>query len=485
MALLAAAAMLLTACSGRGGAPQGGSSASLPEPPVAPENQILGDDSASLAREITLYRASEAAMELTAVIRLISPGADGNLTRAALEELFGARAAIEDVEFSSGAATVRLPLDAAAGRSDSDCLLLCCSIANTLLGIDGVEAVNVLSGDRAIDICGLPLGTFTGLNGNIPALYAQLQSERERFAAGGAVLERSACLYFPAYGGQYLLPEVRTVSFPDEDYASALIEALCAGPQTRRCCFSFAPEGIDLLEDAPHTSVTSGGERVLELALSPVLANYLALSGIESWQFYGSLVLTLTSFLPELDAVRVSIGGQAVTECDMGVRLARFPNGEMRRTDFDSCAGSSAWLYFARDDGNLVRLECAVSRAAATSAGSILPAMITLGGSYLPDLRSAFPEGIGPEDLLGVSVAEGVATVNLSGNFYCQCQSLDAHGERSLIYAMVNALTELDGIGAVGFLVEGRQVESLAGSIYLRTPLLPDPGLVRGYAPDA
>ena len=37
----------------------------------------------------------------------------------------------------------------------------------------------------------------------------------------------------------------------------------------------------------------------------------------------------------------------------------------------------------------------------------------------------------------------------------------------------------------VGFLVEGRQVESLAGSIYLRTPLLPDPGLVRGYAPDA
>ena len=77
------------------------------------------------------------------------------------------------------------------------------------------------------------------------------------------------------------------------------------------------------------------------------------------------------------------------------------------------------------------------------------------------------------------------AVLNLSGNFYSQCQSLDAQKERLLIYAMVNALAELDTIGAVNFLVEGRQVDSLVGSVYLRTALMPDPGIVRDYAPES
>ena len=488
---------MLTACSGSDGASQDGASVALPSPAPESERQILGETADGLDREVTLYRASDGSMELTTVTRTIPESADESFIERVLEELLGslpggallvggAQATLEGVEFGSGLATVRLSIDAGVNRSDQDYLLLCASIANTLLGIDGVEAVNVLAGERSNSICALPAGVFTTQLNNIPAAYAQIQSERERFLEGGtAKLERTVSLYFPAYGSQYLLPEVRTMSFGDENYASVLIEALCAGPQMRSCCFSAVPANLELLATRPELIVTPEGERVLELRLSSVLANYLALAGAETWQIYGSLVLTLTSFMPELDAVRMSIDGSYVTECDMGTHLARFPDGLMRRTDFVSCVGSSAWLYFADGSGGLIRLECAISQAGALSPRSILAAMITLGDSYLPGLSSAFPAGIGPEDVLGVAIDGRIAVVNLSGNFYSQCQGLDSQRERTLIYAMVNALAELDSIGAVRFLVEGRQVDSLVESIYLRTALMPDPGIVHNYEPDA
>ena len=43
---------------------------------------------------------------------------------------------------------------------------------------------------------------------------------------------------------------------------------------------------------------------------------------------------------------------------------------------------------------------------------------------------------------------------------------------------MVNALCELRQIGAVGFRVEGELFESLSGEIYMKSSLLPDPGLI-------
>ena len=493
-ALFAAVALLLTACAGPEGASQDGSNVSLPSPPLSLERQILGDTTAAEAREITLYRASDGTMELTTVTRSIRAGADGSILRSALEELLagmpgggsllvgGAQATLEDVEFGSGLATVRLSIDASVNRSDQDYLLLCASIANTLRGIDGVEAVNILTGNRANPICSLPMGAITTQITNIPAIYAQIQSESDRFLSeSGSSLERTACLYFPAVGGQYLLPETRNLVFANKNYAEALIQALCDGPQMRSCCFPAIPANLELLSGAPELTVTPDGERVLELRFSSVLINYLALSGVEPWQIYGSLVLTLTSFLPELDAVRVSIDGSRVTECDMGTHTSAFADGRMRRTDFAPCIGSGAHLYFSDDTGNLVRMECAISQASANSAGSLLSSMINMHGSYLPGLNSVFPEGIGAEDVLGVAIENRTVIVNLSGNFYSQCQSLNERQERALVYAMVNALAELDSIGAVSFLVEGRQVDSLVGSIYLRTALMPDPGIVRDY----
>ena len=67
---------------------------------------------------------------------------------------------------------------------------------------------------------------------------------------------------------------------------------------------------------------------------------------------------------------------------------------------------------------------------------------------------------------------------HVSANFYRACQSLSAQDERCVVYAMVNTLCTLRDVRAVRFYVEGVAAETLAGNIYLRSPLRPNPGLI-------
>ena len=492
LSIATALALCLGACGHDSQNAAEGVSVALPEPPEFQQQQILGDRNVRDSLEVTLYCVTDGSLELSSFTRSIHLREDETPLHAVLLELLNdtpgggallvgsAEAQLTGVEFGSGVATVRLALDAGVNRSDQDYLLLYASIANTLLGMDGVEAVNLLAGDRSIPVCGLPTGAIVRPEENIAAAYAQIQAESERFlSGGGSALSRNAILYFPSGDGRYLLPEVRQLSFSSADYALALIEALKSGPREHACCFAAMPGNLELMADAPELIVSDAGERVLEVHFSSTLPGYLAMASVEPWQLYGSMALTLLSFLPDLSALRVSIDGVYVTECAMpDGRRAQFANGLMRRDDFAFLIGSSARLYFAREDDTLAAVECAVSQSASASAGSILSEMIEAGDSAWEGLSSVFPEGIRPEDILGVRIENRTAIVNLSGNFYARCQALDADSERALIYGMVNALAELSDVGAVSFLVEGRTVDSLSQGIYLKSPLMPDPGLV-------
>lgn len=485
--------LALSACTGSRQNPAADAVPALPEPQTAARRQILGENSEPVSREVTLYLPETENFEFTTVTRTLHISAGEGFLESILAELLNSNeenallgsmgVQLAGTEFSAGIATVCLSVDASVNRSDQEYLLFCASIANTLLGLDEVTAVNILSGERSNAICNLPSGVFTEANENIAAVYAQVLAESERFEEElTSSFVRDVLIYFPAQGGQYLLPEVRRLNFDSDNFAQTLISALMAGPQARECCFSPIPDDDGLLISEPELIVNASGERVLYLDFSAMLPSYLALAGVELWQCYGALVLTLCSFLPELDAVHISVDGMPVNRCEAVGRDLNFQDALMRRSDFSDRIGGSAQMYFAQNS-NLVRLECATAQRSARTASGILAEMISAGDSYLTGLSSIFPEGITPEDILGIATEGRVATVNLSANFYACCQSLNEQAERLLIYGMVNALTELEQIGAVSFLVEGRQVENLSQSIYLKTFLLPDPGLVDAYSP--
>ena len=484
IALMTALCVALGGCVLRGPKAQSAGEISLPEPSDEPENMILGESMSGAMSEVTFYRAAQDFSGFTTYTQTLRTDAGASLAEAAVEALLaaGTRATSDvrllDFEFSRGTATVNLSIDAQNAASPQELLALEAAIGNTLLGIDGVRGVNVLVGGISAGCCQLPVGVQTQVTQSVTAAYAQMQAESERLKQPDAEpIERAALLYFPSSDGQWLLPELRAVSSGADGFASSLIDALKLGPLDERSAVASIPEGAELMEEGPVTESLGTGERVLTLNFSSALANYLAFSGVDVWQLAGSVTLTACSFLPELDAVRITVNGEPITMCAIGETILNFPDGLMRRRDFSGRVGSVATLYLLDDADRLSAVERPVSMRAALSPKSLLTELFSFtgveSGYRLPLLTPVYPE-----DLLGVQVVGGVARVNLSANFYRSCQNLSPRAERDLIYAMVNTLCALEDIRAARFYIEGRAADTLAGSVYLRSVLLPNPGLV-------
>jgi spore germination protein GerM len=72
--------------------------------------------------------------------------------------------------------------------------------------------------------------------------------------------------------------------------------------------------------------------------------------------------------------------------------------------------------------------------------------------------------------LLGVSIARGVAEVDLSKEFVDNHQGGSA-GEKMTVYSIVNTLTEFSTVKEVRFLVEGEALDTIAGHMDVSRPV--------------
>ena len=494
LSLLIAAVFFLSGCRLNRPETESAHEIAMPEPAPEPQNQFIGERTAAHTVSVVLYFPTSDVTGFTAMTRglriqdsdsLLEAAVNALLTSPASEEslyLSLADARLLRLEFANGIATVNLSIDALSVQSEQEVLALQQSIANTLLRLEGVRGVNVLVGGQGQYVCQLPMGVHTEPVSSVTASYAQLQAERDHFYSDtSAPIRRTTVLYFPTSDGQWLLPELREVSFDSDNYALALIEALKGGPADDIYSEASVPSGVELLAPGPTLVTTEAGEHILDLNFSSTLANYLAFSGLEIWELLGSVSMTMCSFMPELDGVRILVNGEAITMCEMGDGILRFPNGVIRRNHFSSRVGTLATVYLVNENNALQPVKRAVSMHSAQSPRSLVEALIALGGSSgFP--RSPVPAKVYPEDVLGVWCSGSTVLVNLSASFYRSCQSLNALEERNLVYAIVNTLCQLQGIRSVRFYIEGLAADTLAGNIYLKRALMANPGIIE--APD-
>ena len=491
LAILLAACVGLCGCAPRTREADGANEISLPQPSAEPQNMILGEQLTPTPASVALYFPASDGAGFSVVSRAIRAEPGIGLIRAAIDALLDSAPSEESLDFpvgdirvlsteyACGVATINLSLDARNVQNQQELLSVVIAIANTLLGIDGVSGVNVLIGGECESFCQLPLGVLSSNTPSVTAAYAQLQAERDRLLAlDPTPVSRKAVLYFPAGNGSWLVPELRDVTLASPDFATALVGALKAGPHADSCAIPALPNAGDLLNAEPDIVTTDGGEHVLSLDFSSSLANYLAFSGLEVWKLLGSVAMTMCSFMPELDAVRVMVNGEPITICEIGDGIVSFPDGLIRRRDFASRVGGVATLYLADENNALAPVERAVSTRSAYSPRSLLNELFAYAARDGAELRFPMPENAYPEDLLGVRVQDGVAQVNLSADFYRACQTISAVDERNLVYSIVNTLCQLESVRAVRFYVEGLSAETLAGGIYLKSPLMPNPGVI-------
>lgn len=451
------------------------------------------DSYAAREETYTLYYLSEDGTRLRPVTRTVTVGDGMSRSEAALRALMdgpqdgetgvswpelGHLTGERAYELSCGVATVELPARARA-LTPEQLYAVRMAVTCTLTGFSEVTYVNVLVGGReeGLDLAGtLAVGALTRAeNLDVASGYARLDEQRQS-ASGG--ITRETTLWFPSGDGQWLLPQVRSVSYASAsavDYLYTLLETLGEGADSPLTAAFPAP--MKYIEEMPEIVRTEDGATLaVELRFDASLDAALAEAGLTRGAYLAALTGTLMGFIPGIDGLRVSIGGRTVEALDAeemprGEALS-FGQGVMTRADFAGCAGALCTLYVPQD-GALVRTVCVVDQRLACSPRERLDRLMRAG---------ALPQGLGDADVLAVETEPGRVLVNLSGAFADALTALDPPEERAAVYAMVNTLTEFAGTDGtpqrVAFFFDGSQRESLAGGSELRGELMRNPGMV-------
>ncbi len=143
---------------------------------------------------------------------------------------------------------------------------------------------------------------------------------------------------------------------------------------------------------------------------------------------------------------------------------------EVEITEITRMPETIADLYFGTEDG-LFTKERRVFDADITAENAYLLIEALIEGPQDNEQRlRVLPEGT---TILNYDYdqEEGLATVDLGGTITDVAGSM---GEIFAVYGIVNTLSEVEGIERVQILINGEEVESLAGHIYLLEPLEPD-----------
>jgi len=465
-------------------------SAELPAPEKQSQQMILGEQTGGYYTDLELFYESGNGLELSTVTRAVYVPEGETVIEAALKELFKPTddqgflspmpgdASIRNISYGCGLVTVDLAINIAGLQSEAELVSMFKAVTNTLAGIDGVEYVNILVNTRQESICSLPAGVLLYNDNSTAATWAQYQADSAGFFDSNMPIERNAALYFPSSNGQWLLTEVRSIAFKSDNYAEELLLALINGATGGSAYVDFLSGGSSILAEAPALSVDSTGQRVLDISLSNTVRDYMILQGINEWQLAGAVTLTMCSFIPELDAVRLSIGGSVIDRLNIRGQYHDFDGGLMHRNDFSMYPASICTLYFAGDSGKLAPVKRAISSERCSSAYTLLTQLVSGPSSADGVAASVMPAGMTASDILGVTVQSGTAIVNFTDNFYRLCQMMNETEERLLIYSIVNTLCDLPGISSVKILIEGDRIETLSGTIYLIDELLPNPGFI-------
>lgn len=441
----------------------------------------------SVPETLTLS-ASHASAEALCRALLSHPGTD--LAAPLGGEVALSLASTDAVEISGGVATVSL--SASALRLSHEALFTVGqALANTLCQFGEISHVNVLIAgvQPGLDIAAtLPAGCFqSNTQEDLSTLWARASAPKT--AARRAI---SAALYYPAAAGKGILCEARTLSFSEispSAIALTLLEALSAGAEYLPRLPQY-PNLAALLSGDPVLEET-GGMRRLSLAFDEALNAQLLEAGITRSVMVASLAYTLTTFLPGLDGISISIGSERITALTPSATYTGagetiyFNDGLIRRRDFVSFLLDECTLYFATREGLLQKVSRPIPFYEARNARALVNQLI-LGPQNVDSVSSLYPvlpQALRDADLLGVSLDGDTLVLNFSSQLTALCEGMDETQERLLIYSLVNTLTELRNVKKVSLYIMGRQPDTLAGALFLPGDFWPNLNILDSSAP--
>ncbi len=396
---------------------------------------------------------------------------------------------VNPVEVADGIATVNLAASA-MNLSHEDLYTVWMAVTDTLCQFGDIRGVNLLIGgvQPGLDVASqTPAGTALRQRDDLATLWARAESRRSS-AASGKKITCDATLYFPSYDGRGVLCEERTLVFtstaPDR-MARVLLSALSEGAE--RVHVPKLPDLNGMLLAASLSE--ESGERVLSLRFDGAIDPALSDAGISRACFCAALTYTMTTFLPGIVGLDLWIGGEQVTGVTPEATYQgagepiTFTGGVMRRSQCAIFLLSQCTLYFADDGGMLAATRRAIPWYETRSPRFLLEQLF-LGSMHcdsVSPLKDVTPPAVSGGDILAAALPArgGCLLINLASGFLNACRGMSPEKERAMVYAMVDTLTELDGVSEVCFFVDSEQADTFAGTIVMRGTFLRNVSIIR------
>jgi len=473
--------------------------------------ELQESESRFRVQKSAVYFYNESSDTLTAEIRNLIIGQDENPAKAAIEQLLegpqeqsellgvapeGMR--LDFIEFSRNIANVYLTYYGEQIEAEQKYTLEL-AIANTVTDILGATYVSVFYNGVFAGFSGSVSAPLEKQTGSISDAWAQasakyiavpeveelpeelpvptltqdpVEEESEQIDLSPAENDILTVLYFVSEEGGYILPEVRSITYIDENYIESLIEELKKGPTDIEAMKNLLSPDIELL--SPPLISQDTGRVALNFSELPTID---AFSDEEHALSYAALIYTITGFVPSVSSIDLSVLNQPITDFDESVRLI----DGMQREDYIGFIGSSAPVYFTDKNSDLLLLvQRSMEQNSTWSAKERV--FEILKGPLSGDTASAWPvmpSGVTQEDILSVGTYENTLNIDISQHFVDACEGMSPKNEMLLVYSIVNTLTDMDGIIKVQFLVEGKQTDTLAGTICLSDPFLKNYGIIK------
>ena len=497
LALALCAGLVMSGCAGRSGEEK------APSPTLAPAVVELkapdGDRAVRKAGDYTIYLAGSNELQLrTQTVHLEETNLKDTaetLVRMLLESesestMMGQPLALyrgQPPEISGGICTVNLDPSALGLNFLSDYYKLSVALATTLCALDEISGVNVLTASQsvALDVSGsLPMGTLSGHPGeNLPVLWEQMAAKRTPVGAdsGKTPLSAAATVYYPLKDGRGIGCESRMMNFPGQNpdqLAAVLVDAVNEAVH-RKNGNTGLPNLADYMLHMPVTSVLDDGGKLITVSFRDNIRELAEEWNTDRSCLIAAVACTLSTFVPGVTAVCVRVGDTLMTELDSTrYSVGTILGGLVRRETSEMFLTGSANVFFERN-GRLAMCEKPVERDMTDSPRAVLEAI--LEG---PDRREreagilpTIPDGVSGDDILGIAAEGDMLLVNLSEAFRRAIENAGPDKETLLCYSIVNSLCLNSGMKRVCFFFEGKQAETIAGSLYWGGEFMYNPGM--------
>ncbi len=441
---------------------------------VSMQLYFVSQDGARLVPESRTIEISPYESRAAAAVKQLLEGPQS----ASLRRVFWPGTSLISLESARGVTTINLS-ETFEQMFASDRTLAKAALIQTLNSLDGTRYLNVLSGGREPGYDGKPTGVteyFTEDYDLYQSRLSQRLETQQTDAAPGTTYSTErvnaymATLYFADVSGRFLLPEVRNITVSDLGYAEAIIEELQSGPSPLSGLRATLP-GFSLAE-ASRVRILESGRNQIDIALTgPQEGQALAIA---------SIVCSLGAFIPTNDHLSISLNGAAVTSLVMpGAGAVEFRDGMLSRESFVNLIGTEVPLCFANASGALTRISRTMSQSEAMNPDFRIQEL--LKGPQHDEAADILPvlPGADPNDVPHVTISGDMAWIDCSRTFAAAAAELEPDAGFLLMYALINTVCEFPDVKRVQFLVEGESADSLSGSVYIRTPLLKNPGLIQ------